>query len=188
MREYETVFIVQPEISDAGCEAILERVDQLLASHGARRLFYDDIGKRKLAYEIRKFQKGHYWCVNYLDEGRVVPELERMFRLDDSILRYLTVQVEAKVGDVEARVKEGEEKEKLRRERAAERAAREAEEERARREAEAAARAEAEAARAAEAASAAGEESGAGESPPADTSPEEASGGANPEGGEEEQA
>lgn len=186
MREYETVFIVQPEISDAGCESILERVDQLLASHGARRLFYDDIGKRKLAYEIRKFQKGHYWCVNYLDEGRVVPELERMFRLDDSILRYLTVQVEDHVGDVEARVKEGEEKERIRRERAAERAAREAEEERARREAEAAARAEAEAARAAEqaAAEAAAEGSSAGES-----SSEEAPDAAGGEGGgEEEQA
>ena len=182
MREYETVFIVQPEISDAGCESILERIDQLLASHGARRLFYDDIGKRKLAYEIRKFQKGHYWCVNYLDEGRVVPELERMFRLDDSILRYLTVQVEDHVEDVEARVKEGEEKERVRRERAAERAAREAEEERARREAEAAARAEAEAARAA--AEAAAKESSSGESSAAGA-PEAPAGSA---GGEEEKA
>ncbi len=178
MREYETVFIVQPEISDAGCEAILERVDELLASHGARRLFYDDIGKRKLAYEIRKFQKGHYWCVNYLDEGRVVPELERMLRLDESILRYLTVQVTDEVEDAEARIKEGEEKERIRRERAAERAAREAEEERARREAEAAARAEAEAARAAEAAATA-----------RDASPEEESeASTGDDGGQEEQA
>jgi small subunit ribosomal protein S6 len=92
----------------------------------------DDVGKRKLAYEIQKFQKGHYLTLTYLDDGRAVKEIERLLRLEESVLRFLTVQVSAEVVDIEARKTEAAEQEKLRKQRAAERAAREAEEERAR--------------------------------------------------------
>ena len=103
MREYETTFIVQPEISSEGIEAICGRLDGILESQGAGRLLYDDLGRRRLAYEIRKFQKGHYLTLMYLDEGQVVPEVERTLRLDDAVLRYLTVLVTERVPDVEAR-------------------------------------------------------------------------------------
>ena len=68
MREYETAFIVQPEISDEGALAIRGKLDGVLESEGATRLMCDDLGKRKLAYEIRRFQKGHYYVLAYLDE------------------------------------------------------------------------------------------------------------------------
>ena len=86
-REYETTFIVQPEISDEGAKAILARLDGVLASAGSTRLMCEDHGKRKLAYEIKKFHKGHYYTLMYLDGGKVVPEVERSLRLDESILR-----------------------------------------------------------------------------------------------------
>ena len=69
MREYETTFIVQPEISDEGCQELLARIDGILEREGATRLLHDDQGKRKLAYEIRKFQKGRYVTTHYLDGG-----------------------------------------------------------------------------------------------------------------------
>ena len=132
MREYETTFIVQPEISEEGCQEIFGRIDQTLSREGAERLLHDDQGKRRLAYEIRKFQKGRYVTTNYLDEGRAVPALERMLRFDESVLRFLTVLVDPDVTDPEARRTRAAEEEKVRAERARERAAREAEEERAR--------------------------------------------------------
>jgi small subunit ribosomal protein S6 len=132
VREYETTFIVQPEISDEGREGILVKLDGLLEKQGAVRLGLDDVGKRKLAYEIRKFQKGHYYTLQYLDRGAVVKEVERQLRLEESILRFLTVMVNEEVVDIEARKASAAEEEKLRKQRAAERAAREAEEERAR--------------------------------------------------------
>jgi small subunit ribosomal protein S6 len=132
VREYETTFIVQPEISDEGAKDILSRLDEILARQGAIRLLLDDMGKRKLAYDIRKFQKGHYYQLSYLDGGKVVPEIERALRLDDSVLRFLTVQANDSVTDIEARRVEAAEQERVRAQRAAERAAREAEEERAR--------------------------------------------------------
>ena len=128
MREYETTFIVQPEISDEGLTAIFERLDGILGSQESIRLMYDDQGRRRLAYEIENFQKGRYVTLMYLDEGKVVSDLERSLRLDDSVLRFLTVQVEDDVLDIEARTLEAAELERVRAQKAAERAAREAEE------------------------------------------------------------
>ncbi len=129
MRDYETTFIVQPEISDEGVKALCDRLDGVLAKRDATRLLYDDMGRRRLAYEIQNFLKGHYLTLMYLDTGAVIPELERTLRLEDSVLRFLTVQVTDEVVDIEARKKEAAELERVRAEKAAERAAREAEEE-----------------------------------------------------------
>jgi small subunit ribosomal protein S6 len=128
VREYETTFIVQPEISDEGVKALCERLDATLDKHGAIRLLYDDQGRRRMSYEIQHFQKGRYILLMYLDGGKVVPELERILRLDDSVLRFLTVQAKDDVVDIEARKAEAAELERVRAQRAAERAAREAEE------------------------------------------------------------
>ncbi len=132
MREFETTFIVQPEISDEGLQAIRGRLDAILARHGAVRLMCDDVGRKRLAYEIRKFQKGHFLELVYLDHGPVVPEIERALRLDDSVLRFLTVQVSPHVEDIEKRKADAAALEEDRARKAAERAAREAEEEAAR--------------------------------------------------------
>ncbi|MDH3211393.1 MAG: 30S ribosomal protein S6 [Myxococcales bacterium] len=143
MREYETTFIVQPEISDEGVQTVCDRLDAVLSRRNATRLMVDDLGRRRLAYEIQNFQKGRYLTLMYLDTGDAVPEIERTLRLEDSVLRFLTIQVNDLVADVEARKAEAADLERLRAEKAAERAARDAEEA-ARAEAEEAARAEAE--------------------------------------------
>ena len=132
MREFETTFIVQPEISDEGLQAIRARLDAVLARNGAVRLMCDDLGRKRLAYEIRRFQKGHYLELVYLDKGPAVPEIERALRLDDSVLRFLTVQVSPHVEDIEKRKADAAALEEDRARKAAERAAREAEEEAAR--------------------------------------------------------
>ena len=136
MREYETTFIVQPEISDEGGQAILSKLDGILKTGGATRLMCEDHGKRKLAYEVRKFHKGHYYTLMFLDEGTVVPDLERVLRLEESVLRFLTILAEQEVADVEARKAEASTAEEEQTKRAEERAVREAEEATARRVAE----------------------------------------------------
>jgi len=180
LREYETTFIVQPEISDEGSQAILAKLDGILETGGATRLMCEDHGKRKLAYEVRKFHKGHYYTLQFLDEGQVVPEIERVLRLEESVLRFLTILENEDVEDVEARKASASEAEDEQTKRATERAQREAEEAAARREAEeaerlAAATAAAEAAAVAESAAAAAPaeaEVAEGEAPAAEAAPE----------------
>jgi small subunit ribosomal protein S6 len=178
LREFETTFVVQPEISDEACTDLCGRLDAILEGKGARRVMLDDWGKRKLAYEIQRFQKGHYFVLYYLDKGTVVSELERMLRLEESVLRFLTVRAKDRVADLDARVAEGVEEERIQREKAAERAAREAEAERQALEAAAAAaaasaEAQAQAREAAEAAS--GAEAEAGEAAAAEPTEDESS-------------
>jgi small subunit ribosomal protein S6 len=132
MREYETTFIVQPEISDEGAKDLLGRIDGVLERSGAIRLLHDDQGKRRLAYEIQKFQKGRYVTTYYLSDGAAVGPVERALRLEESVLRFLTVMANPEVVDIEARKAKALEDERVHAERARERALREAEEERAR--------------------------------------------------------
>ncbi len=128
MREYESTLIIQPEISDEGIGTLQERLDGILEGLGTIRLLYDDLGKRRLSYEIRNFQKGRYLMLRFLDDGSNIKGLERAFGLEDSIIRFLTVQVDDAVEDVAARQAEAAEERRIRAEKAAERAAREAEE------------------------------------------------------------
>ncbi len=132
MREYETTFIVQPEISDEGAQELIARIDGILEKSGAIRLLHDDQGKRRLAFDIKKFQKGRYVTTYYLSDGKAVVPVERALRLEESVLRFLTVMADPEVIDIEARKATALEQERLHAERARERAQREAEEERAR--------------------------------------------------------
>jgi len=128
LREYEFTFVVQPEISDEGVQAISQRFEGILAQHKSEKLFYEDWGRRRLAYEIKNFQKGHYQVLHFLSDGKVVPELERSARIDDSILRFMTVLANEAVVDIEARRGEAVVFEEERKKRAAEKAVRDAEE------------------------------------------------------------
>jgi small subunit ribosomal protein S6 len=135
MREYETTLIVQPEISDEGIASLQERLNGILEGADAIPLLYDDLGKRRLAYEIQDFQKGRYVMLQFLDKGSAIPGFERALRLEDSVIRFLTVQVSDRIEDVPARQAVAVEERRIRAEKAAERAAREAEETRRREEA-----------------------------------------------------
>ena len=132
MREYETTIIVQPEISGDGTAAIFERVDRAFTEHDSVRLLCEDLGKRKLAYEIRKFHKGHYYVLSFLDDGQVIPAFERVLRLNESVLRFMTIQTDPDVTDVEARKVVAAEAEAEQVRKAEERAVREEEEAKAR--------------------------------------------------------
>lgn len=133
MREYELIYIVQPDCSPEREKEIQTRVEQAITAGSGQILLWDDWGSRKLAYEIQKFNKGHYMLVSFLGGGQFIPEMEHGLRLDSDVLRFLVVKVRDKVLDLEARLAEA-------REEAAERARKR--EERERREAERAARSE----------------------------------------------
>ncbi len=105
MKEYETVFIASPTLSDAQVTQLNERVKTLIERQGGRFFYARPMGKRKLAYPIAKQTKGTYYCLDYAAGGTAVSELERMFRLSEDVIRFLTVKRAEEV-DVEARAAE----------------------------------------------------------------------------------
>ena len=102
-REFELVFVLRPDLEDADIEAIRDRTAKVIADGDGHVLLIDDWGKRRLAYDIKKYGKGHFYVITFLAGPDLIGELERTLRIDDSVLRFLTVKLGDRV-DVEARV------------------------------------------------------------------------------------
>ena len=104
MREYELIYVVQPDATDERLKQIHDRVDAAITGGQGMVLLRDDWGKRKLSYEIAKFQKGQYFHLAMLGDGKFIAEMERLLRIDPDVLRFLTVLVAEEVPDIDARV------------------------------------------------------------------------------------
>ncbi len=91
-RIYETVFVLNPEMSDEDVDANLQNTVSLLETHGANIIRTERGGKRRLAYPIEKQRYGYYNLIHYHGTNAALSEMERMFRLSDRVLRYLTVR------------------------------------------------------------------------------------------------
>lgn len=100
MRRYETTFITNPDLSEEELEKVLQKTLGPIQNQG--HLFrVQDWGKKRLAYNIRKQSRGNYTFLDYAATPSAVKEVERLLRLDDNVLRFLTVMVDEEV-DVEA--------------------------------------------------------------------------------------
>ena len=93
MRRYETLFIVTPDSSDEDLQAVADKFKGVITSMNGKIAAYDEQGKKSLAYNIKKQSKGYYVLMDYLGHADAVAELERNMRLDDRILKYLTVKL-----------------------------------------------------------------------------------------------
>lgn len=91
VRQYETTFIVNPHLSQEETEACIQKYVQWIEKNGGKIKRVERWGKRRLAYEIKKQQYGFYAYIRFEGEGRLCQELEKTFKLDESILRSLTV-------------------------------------------------------------------------------------------------
>ncbi len=91
MKRYETVFIADPDITEDLRVQLFEKVKTLNTAEGGVLLEFDDWGNKKLAYEIRKKTRGYYVKLDYCGEGTLVKEMERSFKIDERILRFLTI-------------------------------------------------------------------------------------------------
>jgi len=101
MRRYETIFIADPEMTDDERNSLTGRLNELILKQEGTLLKIDDWGQKRLAYEIKKKQRGHYIRLDYCGTGSLVDEMERLSRIDDKILKYMTVLLEKNV-DTEA--------------------------------------------------------------------------------------
>ena len=100
MRRYETIVIIDPDLSAENREPVLERVKDVISQQDGYLAFIDDWGARKLAYEIKKKERGYYVRFDFCATGAVVDEIERFFRIDDRVLKYMTVLLDKKA-DIE---------------------------------------------------------------------------------------
>lgn len=93
MRKYETIFILQPELAEADVKSVTDKVEDVIATYKGAMIRLDDWGARKLAYPINKHPRGRYYYLRFDGGAEMVAELERRFRLDEKVLRFLTVNI-----------------------------------------------------------------------------------------------
>ncbi|WP_437852518.1 30S ribosomal protein S6 [Sorangium sp. So ce363] len=92
-REYETIYILRPDIDADGAERIGSRLAEVVGRESGRLTKVETWGRRRLAYDIAKHRRGVYVYLKYLGGGKVVAEIERNLRLSDGVLKYQTVLV-----------------------------------------------------------------------------------------------
>ena len=93
---YECTFICSPELDVAKVEELTAKVSKIVESAGGKIKNLQQLGKKKLAYNINKFREGIYVYMEIESNGGVVSSLENFFKDTDSVIRYLTVKVEPK--------------------------------------------------------------------------------------------
>jgi small subunit ribosomal protein S6 len=100
MRRYETIIITDPDMAEDARKALTAKIGELMAAEGGHLIRQDDWGVRELAYEIRKKPRGFYTLFDFCGQGALVDEMERQFRIDDHVLKYMTVVLD-KEADLE---------------------------------------------------------------------------------------
>ena len=127
-RYYETIFITPPELSEDEVEKVITDVKDIFASRGAEVERIERWGRRRLAYPVKKKEEGWYVLLQIMGSGAAVQEVERRLRINENVIKYLSVRLDDVAGAVPYRTERIERlarQEEERKVRASERAQRE---------------------------------------------------------------
>jgi small subunit ribosomal protein S6 len=92
-REYETIYVLKPDVTRETQEKIATRLEEVVGRESGKLTQVDNWGRRQLAYPVAKHRRGVYVYVKYVGGGALVSEFERTLRLLDDVLKYQTVLV-----------------------------------------------------------------------------------------------
>ncbi len=96
MRQYETVFLISPNLSEEETESLIKQMADVVSKKKGKIINKEEWGKKKLSYPIKKFEEAFYVLFHYEGKLDLPAELERRFKQTESILRYLTIRKEMK--------------------------------------------------------------------------------------------
>jgi small subunit ribosomal protein S6 len=91
MQEYESIFVLDPDVDDSQVDVEVEKIREIITTRAGEITEVQKWGRRKLAYEIRKKKEGVYTLVRFKSGADGLIELNRRFRLNEQLLRHLTV-------------------------------------------------------------------------------------------------
>ena len=91
MNRYESVVIINPSVEEQGVKALIAKITDLINSNGKLEKV-EELGKKKLAYEIKKNSEGYYVVLNFEANPNLVAELERVYRITDEVIKFIVVR------------------------------------------------------------------------------------------------
>ena len=108
MRHYETIYIVNPNLGEEEYKDLLKRYTGLIERNKGVMIKTEEWGTQRLAYDLKKFDKGTYVLFNYCGDAGITAELERDLKLDDRILKFQTIKIAQEVNPQDLLQKEKE--------------------------------------------------------------------------------
>jgi small subunit ribosomal protein S6 len=97
MRRYESVWVVNGDLPDEEVKSAIDKFSRIISSQGGTLVGLEEWGRRKLSYKIQGTIRGYYVLANFAGSAETVKELERNYRIDDRIIRYITIKKSDKV-------------------------------------------------------------------------------------------
>lgn len=94
MNKYELAVVLKPTVSDEGAKETFAKINELIERFGGTVDKVDDWGKRRLAYEIEKFNEGYYNFITFMAESNAPKEIEARLRIEEDVLRYLIIRLD----------------------------------------------------------------------------------------------
>jgi len=92
MRKYEIMYIIRPDIEEEAQKALIERFNGILTDNGAEIEKVEELGKKRLAYEINKHRDGFYVLIKLTSGNEAVSEFDRLAKFSDDIIRHIAVR------------------------------------------------------------------------------------------------
>ena len=93
MNKYESVIIISPSVEEEGIKNLIKKFSDLINTDGKVESV-EEIGKRKLAYEVKKNKEGYYVLINFEAKPSLISELERNYRITDEVIKFIVVRKE----------------------------------------------------------------------------------------------
>ncbi|MDQ0158373.1 30S ribosomal protein S6 [Alkalibacillus salilacus] len=94
MNKYEIMYIIRPDMEEEARQAVAERFNKVLTDNGAEIENVDEMGMRRLAYEINDYRDGYYVVVNFTGDSAAIEEFDRQAKFTDDIIRHMAVRDE----------------------------------------------------------------------------------------------
>jgi len=96
MRHYENLVIVKPTLTEEEIKNSIAAIEEVLTSNGVEIVARDSMGMRKMAYPIEKNPRGYFHVVYYTINPSAITEIERRFRINEELLRFVTIKYDSK--------------------------------------------------------------------------------------------
>ena len=93
MNKYESVVIINPNVDEEGIKSLVQKFETLINTDGKVEKA-EELGKRKLAYEVKKNKEGYYVIFHFEANTSLIAELERNYRITDEVIKFIVVRAE----------------------------------------------------------------------------------------------
>jgi small subunit ribosomal protein S6 len=100
-RTYEVMFIVRPDMADEDVDKLVSNLESNATAAGAKLEATERWGKRKLAYDVRRFSEGNYILLKVAADGKAIHEVERRLRVAEPVIKFITVRTDEKLKKLE---------------------------------------------------------------------------------------